>query len=60
VFEATLVNDDRLIMFSDGVSSRFDGASVARMVPRDACRAIMDAHRRAHDDATVLVAQIEA
>ncbi|MCC6559465.1 MAG: SpoIIE family protein phosphatase [Polyangiaceae bacterium] len=58
-FEAQLSAGDRLVLFSDGVSPRMD-LSVCRGVrAADACRALMTRYRRPHDDATVLIADIE-
>jgi phosphoserine phosphatase RsbX len=59
LFHADLAPGDRLVLFSDGISSRFD-EEVGRSAPALAtCRAIMERHRRPHDDATVLVTDIE-
>lgn len=59
-FEADLAPGGRLIIFTDGISSRFDGESVARLPAREACETLLGRHRRAHDDATVLITDIEA
>ncbi len=59
VFEARLEGRGRLVMFSDGVSSRLALDEVGGLAPRDACRAIMDRYRRPGDDATVLVTDFE-
>jgi phosphoserine phosphatase RsbX len=59
VFEAPLSAGDRLVVFSDGIAGRFD-EELARGLPGlETCRRIMDRHRRPHDDATVLVTDIE-
>jgi negative regulator of sigma-B (phosphoserine phosphatase) len=58
-FEAPLAAGDRLVVFSDGIAGRFE-AELSRGLPGpETCRAIMDRHRRPHDDATVLVTDIE-
>lgn len=60
IFEAELVVGDRLLIYSDGISTRFDGAALLRQSPAEGCRSLMDHHRHAHDDATVLMAQVGA
>jgi negative regulator of sigma-B (phosphoserine phosphatase) len=57
-FRGELGSRDRVVIFSDGVSSRFSLKDVRHLSPADACRAILDHGRRPHDDATVLVADI--
>ncbi|APR80982.1 Anti-sigma B factor RsbT [Minicystis rosea] len=59
VFEAQLKGRGRLVLFSDGVSGRLALDDLGGLSPRDACRAIMDRHRRPGDDATVLVTDFE-
>jgi negative regulator of sigma-B (phosphoserine phosphatase) len=56
VFGGDLLDDDRIVVFSDGVSARFSLGDARELSPADACRAIMKTHRRAHDDATMMVA----
>jgi negative regulator of sigma-B (phosphoserine phosphatase) len=60
VFESLLVPADRIVIFSDGISSHMVVDETQRLPPREACQAIMDRYRRSHDDATVLVADVEA
>jgi negative regulator of sigma-B (phosphoserine phosphatase) len=60
VFEAKLSGKGRLVMFSDGVSRHLALDDLGSLVPRDACRALMDRYRRPGDDATVLVTDFEA
>jgi negative regulator of sigma-B (phosphoserine phosphatase) len=60
LFAAELKPGDRFVIFSDGISARFDGATLMRMPISEACRSFMDLHRRAHDDATVLLTHVEA
>jgi negative regulator of sigma-B (phosphoserine phosphatase) len=51
---------ERLVVFTDGISSRFT-TGTWREGPRDQlCRSIMAGYRRPHDDATVVVADLEA
>lgn len=60
VFESPLARSDRLIIFSDGISAHLSVDEIHHLPPQQACRLIMDRHRRSHDDATVLVADVEA
>lgn len=60
IFESPLAPHDRLVIFSDGISSHLSIDEMHRLSPREACQAIMDRYRRNHDDATVLVADVEA
>jgi phosphoserine phosphatase RsbX len=59
-FEARLALGDRLVIFTDGLSSRMDLESVRGLAPGEACDALMAQYRRTHDDSTVLVTDIEA
>jgi negative regulator of sigma-B (phosphoserine phosphatase) len=45
----------RLVIHSDGVSSRFDLRQVAALPPQEACAWIMRHQRHPHDDASVLI-----
>jgi negative regulator of sigma-B (phosphoserine phosphatase) len=63
LFQAELAPGDRLVVFSDGISSRFDEEAARRPEAFNAlatCQAIMAHHRKAHDDATVLVVDVES
>lgn len=46
---------ERIAIFSDGISSRFDFRSVAGLPPKEASSRIFASCRRSHDDATLLV-----
>jgi phosphoserine phosphatase RsbX len=59
-FEGKLAPGARVVIFSDGISSRLDLDAVAHLDAKAACRALMDRHRRGYDDATVLVADVSA
>jgi phosphoserine phosphatase RsbX len=59
VFEAELRAGDRLIFFSDGISSRVDLDQVRHLPPRDACRSTFERHRKSHDDASLVIADVE-
>ncbi len=60
VFQADLSPGDRLLVFSDGIAPRFDEETWRRASAADVCRKIIERHRKPHDDATVLVTDIEA
>jgi negative regulator of sigma-B (phosphoserine phosphatase) len=59
VFESKLARADRIVIFSDGISSHISLDNVHHLRPEEACQALMERHRRSHDDATVLVADVE-
>jgi negative regulator of sigma-B (phosphoserine phosphatase) len=59
LFQADLCPGDRLVLLSDGVSPRIDPILFRGVAAPDACRTLMTRYRRPHDDATVLVADIE-
>ncbi len=56
VCKAPLSQGNRLVLFSDGISSRTPIEDVRNLGPREACDAIVKKYRRKEDDATVLVA----
>ncbi len=58
-FEADLRPGDRMILFSDGISSRADLNRVRNLTPDIACRTMFSEHRKAHDDATLVIADVE-
>lgn len=60
IFEGGLVAGSRLFLFSDGISPRMDLLAVERLPVEQACKALVDRYRRSHDDATLLVADIQA
>jgi phosphoserine phosphatase RsbX len=60
VFAGTVRCGDRIVIFTDGISARFGLAALRSIGRAEACRSILAQHRRAHDDATVLVADLEA
>lgn len=59
-FEGRLRPGDRVVCFSDGISSRVALADLQGLTPRAACDLVMQRHRRGHDDASVLIADLEA
>jgi negative regulator of sigma-B (phosphoserine phosphatase) len=59
VFSARLEPGTRLVLFSDGISAHVQVAQTEQMEPREACESIFRGYRRAHDDASVLVVDVE-
>jgi negative regulator of sigma-B (phosphoserine phosphatase) len=51
---------ERLVVFTDGISSRFTTGTWREGPRHELCRSIMEQYRRPHDDATVVVADLEA
>ncbi len=58
VARATIGGPARLVIYSDGLSSRFHLAEFSSLTSAEACRTIFERHRRSHDDATLLVADL--
>lgn len=58
VARASIVAPARVVIYSDGLSSRFHLAEFASLTSADACQTIFERHRRSHDDATLVVADI--
>ena len=59
-FEARVATGDRLVIFSDGLSSRMELDRLRGLTPGETCDALMTQYRRPHDDSTVLVTDLEA
>jgi negative regulator of sigma-B (phosphoserine phosphatase) len=59
IFCGELHMGSRLALFSDGVSSRFSLQGVRQLTPAEACALILERHGYSHDDATVLIADID-
>jgi negative regulator of sigma-B (phosphoserine phosphatase) len=57
-FGGQLPEGSRLVVFSDGVSSRFTVAETVHLPPQVASRALLESHGRSIDDATVLVMEM--
>lgn len=55
---APLVAGARLVMFSDGISSRIQVSDFGQLKPQPACEVIMERYRREEDDSTVLIADV--
>jgi len=60
LFRAELSPGARILVFSDGIAPRFDEEVWRRAAGPEACRALIQRYRKPHDDATVLVTDIEA
>jgi negative regulator of sigma-B (phosphoserine phosphatase) len=58
VFSGQLFDAERLAIFSDGIAPRFRLRDLSSASPIEACRNIFEHHRRTHDDATILVADL--
>jgi len=58
VFDSDLAEGDRLVMFSDGISMRFPLADLAERSAQEACDHVFGQHRRQHDDASILIADV--
>lgn len=59
VFEATIQTSSRLAIFSDGISTRFALEDTGGLDPGAACSWVLERYAYEHDDATVLVADVE-
>jgi negative regulator of sigma-B (phosphoserine phosphatase) len=53
-----LATGDRVVCWSDGITTRLELDAVRHLPPPDACARIMTQHRRRHDDASILVADV--
>ena len=60
VFEGPIAAGARFIMFSDGISPRMELDRYEKLAVEPACKTMMERYRRPHDDATLLVADVEA
>lgn len=56
VAKAKLGRPDRLVIYTDGISRKFDFHAISGLSPKEASSRIFESCRRAHDDATILVA----
>ena len=59
VFSSPIEAGARLMLFSDGISPRVAIARTRTMDPRAACEYVFENYRRPHDDATILVVDVE-
>ena len=59
VCEATVERPGRLILFSDGISSRTRFDEFRELSPERACQEVIEQHRRDYDDCTVLIADLD-
>ncbi len=58
IFEAALRAGERLVLFSDGLSSSLRASDATGRSGPEACDFLMLKHRRAHDDASVIVVDV--
>jgi phosphoserine phosphatase RsbX len=58
-FEGPAVAGSRFVLYSDGISSRFSNEEIGLLARPEACRRVMEKHRKPHDDATVMVVDVE-
>lgn len=58
-FHGKLHSRSRLVLFSDGVSARFQLDSLRHLGPRELCERLVLDHGRSHDDATALAVDYE-
>jgi negative regulator of sigma-B (phosphoserine phosphatase) len=59
-FDGAAAVGSRFVVYSDGISSRMSSDEIGLLPRAVACRAIMERHRRSHDDATVMIVDVEA
>lgn len=57
-FQHPLTRPTRVVAFTDGISPRFSSADLRSLSPEEACERLFAQHRRDHDDASVLVADL--
>lgn len=50
---------DRFVLFSDGISGQFDMKALSKHSPPELATHIFTSHRHSHDDATVVVVDVE-
>lgn len=60
IFEGPLAIGARLVIFSDGISPRMELDRFEKLTAENAAKSMMDRYRRSHDDATLLIADVEA
>jgi negative regulator of sigma-B (phosphoserine phosphatase) len=58
-FEGPAAPGSRFVLYSDGISSRFSNEEIGLLPRLEACRRVMEKHRKSHDDATVMVVDVE-
>jgi len=59
ICQAQLKPTARLVVFSDGICGSPALADIRQLPPQRACEVIFRSHRSQHDDATVLIADVE-
>ncbi len=58
VFAAELHSHSRLVLFSDGISSRFSLDHLRLLTASDASHKLLEQHGHAHDDATAMIVDL--
>jgi serine/threonine protein phosphatase PrpC len=58
VWEFPIAEGDLMVLTSDGISSRFELADLAHLEPQILADTLMTTHRKAHDDASCVVARV--
>lgn len=59
VCQANIEKRARLILFSDGISTRIRFEEHASLSPQELCTLVIAQHRRDYDDSTILVTDVE-
>lgn len=59
VFNGKLRVGTRLVVFSDGLSARTSLDGLRNASPQAACEALFEKYRRNHDDASIVIADVE-
>jgi negative regulator of sigma-B (phosphoserine phosphatase) len=60
VFEGIAGIGSRMVLYSDGISSSILGDDFGALPHKVACEKLMEKFRKSHDDATLMVADVEA
>lgn len=58
VFRAEVKAESRIIVHSDGISPRFSARELMSLSVERACQHLLEVHGRAHDDASVFIADV--
>lgn len=60
IFEGSVSSGARLLLFSDGISPRMDMERAAKLSAEEACRSLVERYRRPHDDASLLIVDVQS
>src|SRR6185437_5612146 len=58
IWEYPIAVGDVLVLFSDGISSRFELGALAHLAPQVLADAILASHGKSHDDASAVVVHV--